>query len=166
MYCYCEATKRKLREWLRNRYGALDQVGRVWNRYSYETWEDVQPPTNFGGYSDGLDWLQFRIDNAFGLFPWRVELFRKLDSKHMVVAHGVAGTLESLPSSAHHEWRSAAEVDTWGFTFVASRKGDEPWKQFRIEGKAVLACRSPSRSLSGCSRKSSTARAKTAASRM
>ena len=29
------------------------------------------------------------------------------------------------------EWRSAAEVDTWGFTFVASRKGDEPWKQFQ-----------------------------------
>ena len=25
----------------------------------------------------------------------------------------------------------AAEVDTWGFTFVASRKGDEPWKQFQ-----------------------------------
>ena len=25
----------------------------------------------------------------------------------------------------------SAEVDTWGFTFVASRKGDEPWKQFQ-----------------------------------
>jgi beta-galactosidase len=47
------------------------------------------------------------------------------------VAHDVAGTLESLPSSAHHEWRSSAEVDTWGFTFIASRKGDEPWKQFQ-----------------------------------
>jgi beta-galactosidase len=43
----------------------------------------------------------------------------------------VAGTLETLPSSAHYEWRSSAEVDTWGFTFVASRKGDEPWKQFQ-----------------------------------
>ncbi|MDQ2945151.1 MAG: beta-galactosidase trimerization domain-containing protein, partial [Acidobacteriota bacterium] len=48
-----------------------------------------------------------------------------------IIAHGVAGTLESLPSSAHDEWRSAAEVDTWGFTFVASRKGDQPWKQFQ-----------------------------------
>ncbi len=131
MYCYCEATKRKLREWLHARYGALEKVGRIWNRYSYETWDDVQPPTNFGGYSDSLDWLQFRIDDAFELFHWRAELFRKLDRKHLVVAHGVAGTLESLPSSAHDEWRSAAEVDTWGFTFVASRKGDQPWKQFQ-----------------------------------
>ncbi|MBV8828737.1 MAG: beta-galactosidase [Acidobacteriaceae bacterium] len=131
MYCYCDATKRKLREWLRHRYGTLEQTARVWNRYSYSTWDDVEPPYDFGGYPDSLDWLQFRIDDAFDLLHWRSELFRKLDGKHLVTAHGVAGTLESLPSNAHDEWRSASEVDTWGFTFVASRKGDEPWKQFQ-----------------------------------
>ena len=131
MYCYCDASKRKLREWLRTRYETPQRVGQVWNRYSYESWEDVEPPPNFGGYPESVDWLQFRIDNAFDLFHWRVALFRKLDPKHQIMAHGVAGTLESLPSSAHNEWRSSAEVDTWGFTFVASRKGDEPWKQFQ-----------------------------------
>src|SRR5262249_38401299 len=38
--------------------------------------------------------------------------------------------LETLPSATTNEWRSAAEVDIWGFTWVASRKGSEPWKQF------------------------------------
>jgi hypothetical protein len=38
--------------------------------------------------------------------------------------------LETLPSATTHEWRSASEVDIWGFTWVASRKGNEPWKQF------------------------------------
>ncbi len=131
MYCYCDATKRKLREWLRDRYKTPAEAGKVWNRYSYTSWEDVDPPPNFGGYSESLDWLQFRIDDAFELFHWRVELFRKLDPKHLIAAHGVAGTLEALPSSANDEWRSSKEVDTWGFTFVASRKGDEPWKQFQ-----------------------------------
>lgn len=131
MYCYCDATKRKLREWLRGHYGTVGQVARTWNRYSYSSFDDIDPPYNFGGYSDSLDWLQFRIDDAFELFHWRTELFRKLDPKHLVIAHGVAGTLESLPSSANNEWRSAADVDVWGFTFVASRKGDEPWKQFQ-----------------------------------
>jgi beta-galactosidase len=131
MYCYCDATKRKLREWLRRRYPSLEEIGRVWNRYSYTSWDDVEPPHNFGGYPESLDWLQFRIDDAFELFHWRANLVRKLDPHHLIAAHGVAGTLESLPSSAHHEWRSSAEVDTWGFTFVASRKGDEPWKQFQ-----------------------------------
>jgi beta-galactosidase len=131
MYCYCDASKRKLREWLRARYETPQRVGEVWNRYSYESWDDVEPPPNFGGYPESLDWLRFRIDNAFDLFHWRTALFRKLDPKHMIAAHGVAGTVESLPSSAHDEWRSSSEVDTWGFTFVASRKGDEPWKQFQ-----------------------------------
>jgi beta-galactosidase len=131
MYCYCDATKRKLREWLRNRYGTVEQAGRAWNRYSYSSWDDVEPPRDFGGYSESLDWLQFRLDDAFELFHWRADLFRKHDTEHLVTAHGVAGTLESLPSNAHDEWRSAKEVDLWGFTFVASRKGDEPWKQFQ-----------------------------------
>jgi beta-galactosidase len=131
MYCFCDATKRKLREWLRGRYETPEALGRVWNRYSYESWDDVEPPPNFGGYPESLDWLQFRIDDAFDLLRWRVALFRKLDPKHLIAAHGVAGTVESLPSNAHDEWRSSAEVDTWGFTFVASRKGDEPWKQFQ-----------------------------------
>ena len=131
MYCYCEATRRKLREWLARRYQTPEQLGRVWNRYSYATWDDVEPPPNFGGYPESLDWLEFRIDTAFDLLHWRAELFRKRDPNHRILAHGVAGTLESLPSNAHDEWRSSAEVDTWGFTFVASRKGDEPWKQFQ-----------------------------------
>jgi len=83
-------------------------------------------PRDLTGYGEALDWLEFRIDNAFRLLRWRVELVRRLDAEHKVTAHGVAGTLESLASATHHEWRSAAEVDTWGFTWVASRKGSEP----------------------------------------
>src|SRR6185437_5799984 len=131
MYCYCDATRRKLREWLRGRYGTLEKIARTWNRYSYASFDDIDPPYNFSGYPDNLDWLQFRIDDAFELFRWRTELFRKLDPKHLVVANGVAGTLDSLPSGTHNEWRSASNVDVWGFTFVASRKGDEPWKQYQ-----------------------------------
>ena len=131
MYCYCDATKRKFREWLRARYGSLEQTGKVWHRYSYESWDDLQPPPSFNGYAEGLDWLQFRIDDAHDLFDWRVRLFRKLDPRHQITAHGVAGTLEDLPSASHNEWRSAAEVDIYGLTWVASQEGDDPWRQYQ-----------------------------------
>ena len=55
---------------------------------------------------------------------------RKLDPEHRICAHGVAGTLDDLPYASHNEWRSAAKVDVWGLTWIAARKGDEPWKQF------------------------------------
>ncbi|MEO7144862.1 MAG: beta-galactosidase [Bryobacteraceae bacterium] len=131
MYCYCPATQKKFREWLKAKYGTLDALEHAWYRYSYASWDQVHPPRNFSGYPESLDWLQFRIDDAFRLLKWRTDLIRSLDSKHMVVAHGVAGTLESLPSATHNEWRSASLVDVWGLTWIAARKGDEPWKQFQ-----------------------------------
>jgi beta-galactosidase len=131
MYCYCEGSKRKLREWLKVRYGTLDKAAKAWHRYSYQTWDDVEPPRSFSGYPDSLDWLEFRIDNAYRLFDSRIKLFRKLDPKHHITAHGVSGTLISLPSASHNEWRSAAEVDIWGLTWIAARQGDEPWKQYQ-----------------------------------
>jgi beta-galactosidase len=131
MYCYCEATKKKLREWLRARYGSLEQTEKVWHRYSYESWDDLQPPPTMSGYAETLDWLEFRIDDAYDLFDWRVKLFRKLDPHHQIIAHGVAGSLEELPSSSHNEWRSAAKVDIYGFTWIASQEGDDPWRQYQ-----------------------------------
>ncbi len=131
MNCYCEGTKARLHEWLTAKYGSLAAVGKAWNRYGYETWEDVEAPENVGPYPDSMDWLEFRIDDAFRLLKWRVDLFRRLDPHHLVVAHGVAGTLESLPSSAHNEWRSAELMDVWGLTWVASRHGNAPWLQYQ-----------------------------------
>ena len=130
MLCYCDATQKKFREWLKAKYGTLDNLQKAWYRYSYADWDNVHPPRSFGGYPESLDWLEFRIDNQFRLHQWRVDLVRRLDSRNKVTAHGVAGTLEALPSSANDEWRSAAQVDAWGFTWVASRKGSELWKQF------------------------------------
>src|SRR6185437_1221334 len=131
MYCYCEESKKKLREWLNVRYGSLEKVRKTWQRYSLETWEDLEPPRGFTGYSESLDWLQFRIDNAYTLFDWRVKLFRRLDPKHLVTCHGVAGTLESYPSATHNEWMAAKRVDVYGLTWVASRHGTEPWRQYQ-----------------------------------
>jgi beta-galactosidase len=131
MNCYCDGTRRRLREWLQKRYLSLNVLGKAWGRPSYETWEDVEAPESLGPYAQSLDWLEFRIDDAFRLLQWRVDLFRRLDPHHLICAHGVAGTLESLPSSAHNEWRSAAMVDVWGTTWVASRHGNASWLQYQ-----------------------------------
>ncbi len=130
MNCYCEATKQKFREWVRTRYGSLEALGKTWHRYSYESWDDLNPPETLAGYGECLDWLEFRIDDAFRLLEWRVNLIRKLDPHHLVVAHGVAGTLETLPNNTHNEWRSAKLMDVWGLTWIASRKGNAPWLQY------------------------------------
>ena len=154
MYCYCEGTKRKLREWLRVRYGSLESAARQWHRYSYQTWDDVEPPRYFSGYPDSLDWLQFRIDNAYSLFDWRVKLFRKLDPKHRITAHGVAGTLDQpafrLPQRMAVGGGSrylGIDLDRGpeGRRAMEAISGSGPGSR-RSAGQAVLACGSARRS--------------------
>ena len=132
--CYCPATQAKFREWLRAKYGTLEALEKAWHRYSLGDWSTVHPPHGSTGYADSLDWLEFRRDNALRLLHWRTGLIRNLDRKNKVTAHGTA-TLTDV------EWRAAADVDSFGYTWVSSRHSSDPWIQF----SAVDVTRSASR---------------------
>ncbi|MFO7918403.1 MAG: beta-galactosidase [Anaerolineae bacterium] len=128
--CYCPATERKFRAWLKERYGDLESLEETWHRYSFRSWEDVTPPRSLGPYPDTLDWLQFRIDNAYRLMRWRADIIRDLDPDHPVTAHGTVGSLTSMAPQTKDDWRAASKVEAYGLTWGSSRHGDEPWKQF------------------------------------
>jgi beta-galactosidase len=121
--CHCAASQAKFREWLKAKYGTLEALERAWHRYSLGSWDTVHPPHDSGGYPDSLDWIAFRRDNAIRLLRWRIELIRGLDKKNQLTAHGV-GALTDI------DWRTAAAVQTYGYTWVASRHGNDPWMQF------------------------------------
>jgi beta-galactosidase len=121
--CFCKGTQAKFRDWLKAKYGTIEALGRAWHRYSYADWESVHPPRNTGGYPDSLDWAAFRRDNAIRLLHWRTELIRRLDKKNKITAHST-GLLTEI------EWRTAADVDSYGYTWVASRHTNDPWMQF------------------------------------
>jgi beta-galactosidase len=130
MYCYCPASIAEFHKWLQKKYGSVEAVAKAWRRYSFTSWEDVQPSRTGGPYPDWLDWIQFREDRAHELLRWRKEIIRSVDQKNKITMHGIAYTLESLPSVSANDWRAAAEVDSYGFTWVNARKGNEPWKQY------------------------------------
>jgi beta-galactosidase len=131
-HCYCPATAARFREWLKVKYGDLKAVGEAWHRHSYASWEDVAPPRGLGAYPDILDWLQFRIENAYGLMRWRVETIRAVDPDHPVVAHahGIATSLANMADCCRDDWRAASEVEVYGITWIAGRQGNSPWKQW------------------------------------
>lgn len=139
--CYCPATAEKFRTWLKKKYGDVKTLGDTWRRYSFVDWEDVTPPRTLEPYPDTLDWLQFRIDNAYELMRWRAELIGTLDKVHPVTAHGIAKTLRNMAPGGSDDWRAAAEVPIYGFTWVASRQGDDTWKQFHAVDLVRASCR-------------------------
>jgi beta-galactosidase len=121
--CFCPATQAKFREWLKAKYGTIEALGKAWHRYSFGDWQSVHPPHSNGGYPDSLDWLAFRRDDAIRLLKWRTDLIRKLDKRNKITAHGT-GVMTEI------EWRTAADVDSYGYTWVASRHTNAPWWQF------------------------------------
>ncbi len=128
--CYCPWTAKKFRQWLKEKYGDLENLGKNWYRYSHASWDNVQPPRHPGPYPDTLDWLEFRIENAYDQMRWRVDLIRSLDDKNAITAHGVAATLFRMAEQGTDDWKAAANVQSYGYTWGSSRHGDEPWKQF------------------------------------
>lgn len=139
--CYCPSTVAVFRDWLRVKYGQdLSALRTAWNRW-YGDWGEVQPPRELEVYGQSMDWLAFRQDRAIELMKWRRDAIRSVDAMNPITAHGIAGTLGWGISRAIDDWRAAEVVDSYGFTFVAARRGDEPWKQVN----AVELVRSASR---------------------
>ncbi len=128
--CYCPATQARFREWLKVKYGDLDALGEAWFRYSFADWDNVTAPRRLGPYPDTLDWLQFRVDNAYAQMRWRIDLIRSIDPDCAIIAHGTAAGLHLAPVTCSDDWRAADEVEVYGYTWGSSRHGDEPWKQF------------------------------------
>jgi len=139
--CYCPATQARFRQWLGTKYKEIGAVARAWHRYSLTDWEDIQAPRGQGAYPDVLDWLQFRIDDAYRLLRWRVDTIRAVDPDHPIVAHGIAASLDRMASGGADDWRAAAEVEAYGYTWGSSRHGDEPWKQFHAVDMVRAASR-------------------------
>lgn len=139
--CYCEFTKQKFRAWLKQKYGDLHTVNQAWRRYSYSDWKQIEPPESLAPYPEHADWLLFKKDNFYEQMRWRVDLIKSLDSKNAIIAHGVSGSISHMATMGTDDWAAAENVDIYGFTWVASRKGNEPWKQWH----AVDLTRSASR---------------------
>jgi beta-galactosidase len=139
--CYCPATAARFRRWLQHKYGDLRALAEGWQRHSLAAWEDIQIPRQLGPYPDVLDWLAFRVDNAYRLMAWRRDVLRAVDPEHPILAHGVAGGLTRAAGYAADDWRAAETVDGYGLTWIAARKGDAPWQQWHAVDLTRAAAR-------------------------
>jgi beta-galactosidase len=128
--CCCTYSREKFRGWLKQKYGSVQTLGQTWKRYSYTDWSEVQPPAKLGPYPETFDWLQFNKDKLYQHIEWRRNLIASLDSNNYITAHGEAASLVKMASTGSDDWESAKPVEIYGFTWVASRKGSEPWKQW------------------------------------
>jgi len=128
--CYCEATQMKFRQWLKKKYGTLEALGEAWYRFSYTDWGQIQAPRYEEQYPECMDWLMFRKGNYYEQMQWRIDTIKSVDPDCHITAHGVAASLDYTYGDGNDDWLAASKVESYGMTWVISRKGNEPWKQW------------------------------------
>lgn len=127
---FSDPTAAAFRRWLQQKYGSLDALAEVWHRYSYADWDDIMPPRQVQPYAECLDWMTFREDNFYGHVADKIRTIRIADPDATIVSHGIAGAVTALAGHGCNDWRAAEQVDIYGYTWIAARKGNQPWRNF------------------------------------
>jgi beta-galactosidase len=136
-FCYCPATQRRFREWLRRKYGTLAAVNRAWHR-GFAAWADVEPPrfSTILSYTDYLDWKTFIADRLAEDLAARYAAVRSGGSRHVVTSHAAIASLFTSPHSgegASDDFRMAEQVDFYGVSLYPKHNRPEThWPYWRL----------------------------------
>lgn len=85
-FCYCEHSVEGFREWLRRKYGSLNGLNKVWTRH-YNNWSEVEPPRNYGTFTDWIDWRTYRIEAVADSVGWLNSIVKKYDNDRSTSVH-------------------------------------------------------------------------------
>jgi beta-galactosidase len=108
--CYCPHTLAGFREWLRDKYGSLQELNRAWYT-GYGTWEEVEPPRRTPTNPPFTDWRHY-MDVVYldRVLHWKTAALRAHDPGQRPIFSHVA--TPRLGASA--EWRWAQVADFFG----------------------------------------------------
>jgi beta-galactosidase GanA len=116
LYCYCEKSIEKFRQWLNRRYGSLDNLNEAWVRH-YSDWNEVDPPRAMGTYQDWVDWQGYIVDRSTWEMRFRVDTTRAADPHHLLESHGGhIPPVDAYSVNGTNGFRLAEVVQTWGLS--------------------------------------------------
>lgn len=114
--CYCEACAAAFREWLRARYGSLDEVNHRWNTpfwgQRFTDWSQIEPPVHNGQRTfQGLliDYDRFQSESI--LDCCRAEIRElKAATPEIPITTNMMGAFKPLD---YHAWAKELDIVSW-----------------------------------------------------
>ena len=135
-FCYCPHTQRRFREWLKSKYGSIENLNRAWYR-TFSDWEQAEAP-RYGtilSYTDFIDW------KTFVALKLREDLKLKADASgsragRPVSSHSDAPAVMLSPLSGFgspDDWWMSHSVDYYGTSIYPKHAAAAtPWSAVRL----------------------------------
>lgn len=117
-YCYCENCQRKFREWLKERYGTIEELNRrwhtsFWGRNVYD-FDEIMLPTELNDdyrFNPGvqLDYMRFVTDSTLECYHNEADILKKA-TPQLPVFTNISGFIKKL-----NQFRMVPEMDCAGW---------------------------------------------------
>ena len=116
--CYCELCKNAFRDWLKNKYGNLDNLNHAWWNtfwsHTYNDWSQVNPPSplsEMGNKGMNLDWKRFITDQTISFIDSEAAPLRKITPNVPVTTNMMAGNPLMDPFAGFDYQKVAKHLD-------------------------------------------------------
>ena len=139
MYCYCEHTEARFREWLQQKYGTPEALSDAWRwdptNHRYSSWSQVRAPrstpSEWGVVTGYLDWRRFIAARVAEFIGWQHDLL-KAGTPDLPTMTNVFIWSRHDPFGvriAQDPWRLAQQVDAIGYDVypgIGRREYEQP----------------------------------------
>lgn len=136
--CYCEHTLARFREWLKKKYGTLENLNKNWESsypVDFPTWEEVRPiyhqPGRIRNLVMMMDFQTFSLENHIGSFNEICEIVHNLDPNHTTTLNmqGIHGRdisnyhVKTAGISAYYEaFHDPRKIYMWANLYMRSAR--------------------------------------------
>lgn len=149
--CYCPLCQEKFRQYLKEKYGTLDNLNqRWWNTFwshSYSDWSQIEAPSDIGEtavHALNLEWMRFNSQNALDFCRFERDCVKEINKDLPVTANFMeffrdydyfewAPELDFISWDSYPQWHVFADPDyissytAMNHDLMRSLKGGQPW---------------------------------------
>jgi beta-galactosidase len=133
-FCYCDSSRARFREWLKAKYGTLQNLNAAWCR-TFENWDEVDPP-RFGTiltYTDYIDWKNYISDKLAEDLAMKSAAVKAVVPAGVTTSHSAGPGLFSRPAwnGTPDDRKMAGAVDYYGVSLYPKHAWTtRPWPPF------------------------------------
>jgi beta-galactosidase len=134
VFCYCQSTQQRFRDYLRRKYGKIEALNKAWYR-TYTSWDSITAPkfVSLMTYTDYLDWLSFLTNKLAEDLRWRHDTVRRGGSTQITTSHSAIPCIMTTPvqeQTSPDDWLMAKQVNIWGTSLyplhVGAKESNHP----------------------------------------